>query len=218
MADARDIGSGCFATVTYPSVYPTDPEIYHRDLDTFLKRLDRAYPGSCGWWRLEFQKRGAPHFHLLIFGTQENVKNLRAWIKVAWYEVVGSNDPKHLAAGTQCDLIANRRHAMRYASKYAAKIDDKTKSGPIGRTWGEFGRVDRSPFLEVKMTHLQAARLRYLVLAVLKGWKSKYASSFEGMSATQGFSIFGLGAQSDETWSDPEDSMIIRAVREILLE
>ena len=41
-------------------------------------------------WKLEFQKRGTPHFHLLLFDpTTPSIKELRSLVKEHWYKIVG---------------------------------------------------------------------------------------------------------------------------------
>jgi hypothetical protein len=48
-------------------------------LDSFTKRLRRASPGACGFWRIEWQSRKSgvhegklfPHFHMLLWGLAE---------------------------------------------------------------------------------------------------------------------------------------------------
>ena len=55
-------------------------------------------------WKREFQRRGAPHYHVLapvsLTIAGEPVKE---WISRTWYEVVASGNPKHLSAGTEVD-------------------------------------------------------------------------------------------------------------------
>jgi hypothetical protein len=63
----RDADLPNFMTLTYPANFPT-VERAKRDLKVFLQRLDRAYPGSGYIWKLEPQERGAPHYHLLVWG------------------------------------------------------------------------------------------------------------------------------------------------------
>jgi len=56
-----------FDTLTYPKVYANDWRIWKRDLDVLCKWLERKYPEvMVSLWHVEEQKRGAPHFHLLI--------------------------------------------------------------------------------------------------------------------------------------------------------
>ena len=103
-----------FLTLTWPGVWNPDPETWKTCLDTFLKRLVRAYPECSGIWKLEPQERGAPHFHLLLFGVDFIHHSILAqW----WYEVVGSGDERHLQAGIRIEAVRSREGVMHYASK-----------------------------------------------------------------------------------------------------
>jgi hypothetical protein len=74
-----------FMTLTYPGSWSPDPQRWKDDLDALGKRIVRRWPGASAIWRLEFQKRGAPHFHCLLFG----VKYMdRAWLARAWAMIV----------------------------------------------------------------------------------------------------------------------------------
>ncbi len=54
-------------TLTYPHEYPEDPEVCKNHLKAFQKRLQRKYGEFAAFWRMGIQKRGAFHFHLLLF-------------------------------------------------------------------------------------------------------------------------------------------------------
>ena len=54
-------------TLTYPAEYPEDPHLCKRHLEAFHKRLERRYGRFAAFWRMGIQKRGAFHFHLLLF-------------------------------------------------------------------------------------------------------------------------------------------------------
>jgi len=125
-----------FITLTYPAEFPADPQVYKADLDKFFKRLKYRFPEFACIWKLEFQKRGAPHYHLLVWGLSIHCKQL---ISLLWYEVVGSGDDKHLKAGTQVQKIRSWRGVMSYASKYMGKLETGD-GGLSGRFWGVSGR------------------------------------------------------------------------------
>ncbi len=131
--------AGLFVTLTYPSRFP-DGTKAKRDLHTFLKRLKRAYPGVAGLWKLEPQKRGAPHFHLICLGAEYIPHE---WVATAWFEVVGSRDVRHWAAGTEVRRVKSHQHAVHYVSKYIAKptesYEDGDGLGEVGSRWGKFG-------------------------------------------------------------------------------
>lgn len=141
-----------FCTLTYPDVYPDDPGTVKRHLDSFGKRLLRAYPEACFIWRVETVERKsgdnvgkvAPHFHLLVWGIQ--YKELSIWLPTAWNGVVfnnvadwggamadvGGERQKHLRVHTTKDKAVQElkswRGVMKYASKYIAKKDDNPVS------------------------------------------------------------------------------------------
>lgn len=133
-----------FITLTYGKTWPPEPKVWKRQLDTFSKRLARKYPHSVAVWRLEFQKRGAPHYHLIVF----NVAYLpHRWVAQAWYEIVGSGDPDHLKAGTEVRSVRSWRGVISYAAKYVSKPQEELSDGVaiplfVGRWWGVFGRAN----------------------------------------------------------------------------
>lgn len=124
-----------FITLTYPADFPCDGLVVRKHRDNFLHRLCREHPGINYLWALEFQERGAPHFHLLV----DRFVDLR-WLSVAWFEVVGSADEKHLRAGTSVQLVSCRKQGGAYMAKsYSSKIEQKEVPADylsVGRFWG----------------------------------------------------------------------------------
>jgi hypothetical protein len=123
-----------FMTLTYPKIYPLQSEVWKYQLDKFIKRMKYRFPDFCAIWKLEFQKRGAPHFHLLVWGLPpaNHIYNL---VSKLWFDVVGSGDEKHLKAGTQIQKIRSWKGVMAYASKYMGKEIDGADL-EVGRFWG----------------------------------------------------------------------------------
>jgi hypothetical protein len=124
-------------------------KVAKRHLDVFQKRITRYLKtfGVSSWgclWFLEFQKRGAPHFHLLFFGFGFKLFDLAAfqkWLSQAWADIVAHADSvefqKHLNAGTKAEWC--RKEHFGYALKYASKLEQKsvpTEFADIGRFWG----------------------------------------------------------------------------------
>lgn len=145
-------------TLTYPSEFPTDQERIKRDLDVFLKALRRKTHSAFSYlWVLEFQKRGAPHFHIWVthdFSQKSDLVELKRkapkqpalvsmemhnWCAETWYDIVGSNDAKHLRAGTCWELVRKIDGARRYIVKECAKKHQKKLPegwNSAGRWWG----------------------------------------------------------------------------------
>lgn len=126
-----------FLTITYPNEYPEDPTVYRSHARAFLKRLRRKYGDRPVIWRLEFQRRGAPHFHMLIWDL-EVTEDMEDWVRETWYDVVGSGDTKHQRHGTDLRQVDSWKGVAVYLSKYIAKVADENGEvhEPIGRWWG----------------------------------------------------------------------------------
>jgi hypothetical protein len=193
-------GSIIFSTLTYPRIFPTSHTRVKRDLDSFFKRIDRTFEGVFAIWRLEYQveggtKRGAPHFHLLLFFrntkiSQERIQHIRKWFAQNWFEVVNSGDIKHLHAGTQVDFMKSWRGVTRYVSKYLAKVSqsgvpDIMQDLP-GRFWGIYFReqmpIDRSDFDIDENTYFKVRRIFYTIYRKKVGHKYNYRNSLSGLS------------------------------------
>ena len=124
--DREKCGMPLFVTLTYPGEWPGNAKWWKRDLEVWLARLKRARPGAWAVWRLEPQRRGAPHYHLLVFGLAVLAKE---WLSRTWFEVVGSGDQRHLRAGTQVQRVESWRRVIGYAAKYLANREKDRRYG-----------------------------------------------------------------------------------------
>lgn len=125
-------------TLTYPSEYPKDGLKVKRDLKVMSQRLKRNGIEIAGW-KQEYQERGAAHYHAIVYLDGELTNEIKQFISKAWFEVVGSNDGKHLRAGTRISKINSRDHLLCYLNKYIEK--EKQSKPPSdfinpGRVWG----------------------------------------------------------------------------------
>ncbi len=157
-----------FLTLTYPSVWPDDPKKWKNQLQALQLRLRRTWSISAGIWKLEPQRRGAPHFHLILVVPASMSRGLaitgkhkrgerivtnwdggqlsefRTWLSKAWYDVVGSGDEKHLRAGTNCEPMEAWGKVAAYAAKYLGKdcqfVTAEGSTQKVGRFWGVWSR------------------------------------------------------------------------------
>jgi hypothetical protein len=116
-------------TLTYPGDWETvapSGTVAKRHLSMLFKRFVRAWGFEwLGIWKIEFQRRGAPHFHLWgpePEGTAGELRRMtqlryrpavgdglpyREWLSAVWADVVAHPDPeqrrRHLLAGTAVD-------------------------------------------------------------------------------------------------------------------
>jgi hypothetical protein len=121
-----------FGTLTYPAVYPRDGKTVKNDWRAFVERLRRT-----GWletgsivWVIEFQKRGAPHFHFIATDWIR-----KDWVATAWAQVT-SGDHRSCS---RIEAIKVPEAAGNYMAKYLLKSDQKLvpeEFEGIGRMWG----------------------------------------------------------------------------------
>jgi hypothetical protein len=92
-------------TLTYPGDWlrwAPSAQVCAGHLAAWWRRVRRAtgYPVSAIWVR-EWQRRGAPHYHVLVpLPARVGDIWIADWVSRSWFEVVGSGDSRHLAAGT----------------------------------------------------------------------------------------------------------------------
>ncbi len=145
-----------FITLTYHHVWGASSKDWKNDLDAFKERLYRKWGTFPGVWRLEFQKRGAPHFHLLLFAPEGALEPTTAvksrnqpWtdfksdVVDAWHEVVAPGDLQHWLHGVDQTQGTSWRGAMYYLSKYVAKVEENLAPPTAlpGRAWGVWHRA-----------------------------------------------------------------------------
>jgi len=157
-------------TLTYPGEYPTDGEKVKRDRRAFQDWLRRDQGNPEYLWFLEFQKRGAPHYHILTDQlwpkTRLDEKALRFRVAATWYRQVGSGDPRHLAAGTRTEKLRTARGGACYAVKYSMKMQQKLVPADyqnVGRFWGHSRGVTPVPEICLRCTEDD-------IRGVLDGW------------------------------------------------
>lgn len=175
-------------TLTYPAEWPSSPREWKRHLDNFSKRLSRHYPAAAVVWVIEFQRRGAPHFHLIVFGVH---RIDHKWLSRAWYEVVGSGDERHLRAGTRVERARKWNAVQAYISKYVSKNRSKDLPVPdgIGRWWGVLNRERLNSLVEWVEVAVPAYRF-FAIRRVLRRFLRSQGVSLMSRSTVSGVTAF----------------------------
>lgn len=101
-----------FITLTAQLFY--HPRQFKEFMRAFFKRLGRKAPRLAMFWRLDYQKRGAPHCHLIVYNCPWIDK---VHIQEMWGEIIGQERPF-----TRIESIRSYKHLVNYASKYAARV------------------------------------------------------------------------------------------------
>lgn len=151
-------------TLTYRQRTPSESK---RDLRCLRMRLAR-YLQVQEWfalWKMEFQKRGVVHYHIILNINQEvSLQELRRWISDVWAEI--TSDPQLAITGTRVDKVAIERieQVLVYVIGHAMtkKKDYQNRSNGIawtGRWWGTWNKP-KEPEVKIQLTFQQSQQLK----------------------------------------------------------
>ena len=152
--------SPLWVTLTLPGVYP-DPDAARSMFTTWVKRVSRKFPSYAGVWRIAPQRRGAAHYHLLMWGLVDDgdrLRTVKAWMAAAWHGIAGGGDAHHLQHGCTVKRVGHAAGVRRYIGKYQSRSDADLP----GRSWGVMHR-DLLPVGRVVTMDVPAAVARDLV-------------------------------------------------------
>jgi len=141
----KELGALVMVTLTYPDNFETDDKAVKRHLELLRKRMERAFGKKPrGIWALEFQERGAPHFHLFI-GLPRGVdyEDFEWWGFNTWSEIVDFDgrefNPETYPDPEERELMREvvRSHAVRMHLRFTLS-DPKFSVGATGQRVGEY--------------------------------------------------------------------------------
>ena len=176
-------------TLTYPGdweVVAPDGVSVKRHMVLWRKRFQREYGEPARYiWKLEFQRRGAPHIHLWMTPPilpGRSGQGFAQWLSETWTQVVDHPDPvhkaRHLLAGTAIDVrnglkACDPKRLAIYFTKHSSpnlhgdkeyqhivpELWRQPGRGP-GRFWGVYGLKKAIAVVEVALdTYLAARRI-----------------------------------------------------------
>lgn len=149
-----------WVTLTYHKEWASDFDGWKTDLDNYIKRVIRNWSSYVGLiWRLEFQARGAPHFHILLgfkkgFSPKSSI--FGAWSGSAWAAVIGGLNDRHLVKHGCRVCEVSRVNGLGVLLGYLVKEMGKTKQSRrvagsgTGRMWGVRGDIPTTTIADVQ--------------------------------------------------------------------
>jgi hypothetical protein len=152
-------------TLTYRT-WVEDFEVWKQHLNRFLTAVRRRYSSVAGVWRLEFQRRGAPHFHLILWLDQEEHRlALGFWVRARWLAAIGDSSRAAFAHATTAEEVRDFRNCGFYLSLYQAKDQQDRADIRTGREWGKVQPqlLSTEPIREVRLCPEGVRRLRRVV-------------------------------------------------------
>lgn len=185
-------------TLTFGQNYPLSGKVVKAMLHKFLIYLRRKFGDFEYYWFLEFQRRGAPHFHLVtsLVGPSRVQRDVMAclWAKVcepydlAYTAIKAPYGAKNATVGETTQQATIRQHrrvrtweslrsedgAARYALKYALKTRQKVvpkNYRDVGRFWGISPGAKPLPGTPMMATEEQVKQLLWLKGRDFSSWE-----------------------------------------------
>lgn len=167
-------------TLTYGMQFPVSGREVQRHRNSILTNLRNWYKPLSYLWVLEFQKRGAPHLHVILDKPDRLTENDRERLAERWARIISPinamysrlRDRKifrtrsaiksvHMDKRTW-EKVRKKRGAERYMTKYALKAKQKnvpSEYGDVGRFWGTSrGLVKKVPNQTIDVSSDEEAR------------------------------------------------------------
>jgi hypothetical protein len=166
----RDV-SALLVTLTYHETDPT-PREAKRHLDAWHKRFRRyCAKGKVivpVIWRMEAQKRGTVHFHLMLFGTRYlSAEKASKW----WHEVTDETSEQHRKSGVDVERVEEVEKTAAYCSKYLAKEDsEEAEWDDPGRFWGVYRKLALPVARWSRNVRLTDEEAAFLIDRLLNEW------------------------------------------------
>ena len=175
--------------LTYTSDFPSDGEECKRHLDKWLKAYRRRCPQGLYLWVLEFQHRGAPHFH--VFLSQAVDRALQKKMALSWAKITkGGEKPNQTQIWWHCRpenwvdwSMDNGNYVMKQYTIKQAQKDVPPEFRNVGRFWGcSRGMHPKPTILEPKtvaqITRLapvpwEPAAVRHFFDKILRRWQER---------------------------------------------
>ena len=138
--DYEAYGKPIFVSATWHEDIPDNQQDIKTFLDKFHKRLKRNLPSFHLIWKLEYQKRGAPHFHFVLFPLDSSVDfndiKINQNIYFAWLDLKKCKCAHCKLHMLSISPLNDFVHTMIYISKELGKITQNEQHHNLGRIWG----------------------------------------------------------------------------------
>lgn len=196
-----------FVTLSYPKEYPQDWKVWKNDLKIYKEHLQRKFPQSEGFWKLELQRRGAPHYHLVFdLNSEISLKDFRNWNDELWANIAHYLDTHAGVYACTVKKMSSPREALNYAAKYQTKetyapvdafgeiISSERLGDSIGRLWGRIGKPNCSPSETILVRREWALNNKAIFAQLIREMQQySYADYLDRQGAHDSITLYGIG-------------------------
>lgn len=128
---------GKFVLLTYGDEFGSDWRRWKQDIRDMHDAMRRKYGPFRAVWRMEFQERGAPHFHLMVW---IDVKLDFDFMREAWSRIATEGYANHGLLYVGLQAMRSWGGCVWYCAKYISKLAPAdAERHESGRHWGTWG-------------------------------------------------------------------------------
>jgi hypothetical protein len=156
-----------FFTCTFGQSFPTKTEDLNYYRESILRNIRSHAHADLILWRKEFQKRGAPHFHFLLFYltklSDQDMRHFAHLLKDDWGWLTFHLNPLSHTVGSDIRECNSNNKMFFYLSKYLGKINEEKSPTYLGRIWGIDGDVIAASELSFETSYEYLLQLRRVI-------------------------------------------------------
>jgi len=188
----EELSRGWWISLTYHHRCPAGKKQLIDDIEAWTQAVRRKFPRMVYVKRLEFQERGFPHWHLLVWTERGNMAfdtpRAGRWMHRLWHRIAEPTSKHHAEHGPNVQPLDTWRKTLAYISKYCAKEQDGEQDGYTGRRWSTSYHLPRRPYQKGEITLRQMVRLRRAALLLVRlrrgssTWLDRAARNMNSMS------------------------------------
>jgi len=168
-------GIPLFISATWHYDSPGEMKTIKLFLKKFRQMLEKFLPPFHYIWKLEYQKRGIPHFHILIFPLQPDQKfytpEIERLIKIKWMQLKKCKCAHCKNYSIKTIECKTRLMSIAYIAKEIAKVEERYEEHDLGRIWGT------SQDLKINMTDEFKTTMKFFNLIIDEKLKENFRNN-----------------------------------------
>ena len=148
-------GIPLFLSATWHYDAPDNMKQIKSFLEKYRQMLDRHFNKFHYIWKLEYQQRGVPHFHILLFPLNPTEKfysvENEKFIKDKWNKLKVCKCIHCKNYSMKVIECRTRKMSIAYISKEIAKVEDRYEEHDLGRIFGTSQGLKTEPLKTLKL-------------------------------------------------------------------
>lgn len=186
-----------FVTLTWHEGWRHQEQRPAEVLNAFLTDLRRAWPGLLYVWRLEAQRRGAPHFHLLLMWRRgaaiPSTDVVTGRCVETWHRLADPTSEAHRKYGVDVQECTDWGKTWAYLCKYCGKVNSNESAAIPGRQWATSRNLPQRPIFSAPLDKTDWQLLRPILRRLLKARKHTTERTLEWFDGASTLHLYITG-------------------------